>query len=121
MFDFSNPAVFLSWLVFLPALVALVIAFLPAARRNDQVDLARRRRSSCSSCRLGMIFGWSDVAVPDRRSTPACSTCSPCDWIPSFGIQYLMGIDGISFPLVVLTAFISHAGDGARAGRSRST
>ncbi len=34
------------------------------------------------------------------------------DWIPSFGIQYLMGIDGISFPLVVLTAFVSHAGDG---------
>jgi NADH-quinone oxidoreductase subunit M len=28
-------------------------------------------------------------------------------WIPSFGIQYLMGLDGISFPLVALTAFLS--------------
>ena len=28
-------------------------------------------------------------------------------WIPSFNIQYLMGTDGISFPLVVLTAFLS--------------
>ena len=29
------------------------------------------------------------------------------DWIPSFNIYYFMGVDGISFPLVVLTAFIS--------------
>ena len=27
-------------------------------------------------------------------------------WIPSFDIDYFMGMDGISFPLVVLTAFI---------------
>jgi NADH-quinone oxidoreductase subunit M len=29
------------------------------------------------------------------------------DWIPSFGIQYMMGTDGISFPLVLLTSFLS--------------
>ena len=28
-------------------------------------------------------------------------------WIPSFNINYFMGLDGISFPLVVLTAVIS--------------
>src|SRR5688572_32982241 len=27
-------------------------------------------------------------------------------WIPSFDIQYFMGLDGISFPFVVLTAFL---------------
>ena len=35
------------------------------------------------------------------------------DWIPSFNIQYLMGTDGISFPLVVLTAFVSLLAMGA--------
>ena len=30
MFEFSDPAVYLSWLIFLPAVAALVIAFLPA-------------------------------------------------------------------------------------------
>jgi NADH-quinone oxidoreductase subunit M len=34
-------------------------------------------------------------------------------WIPTFNIHYLMGIDGISFPLVVLTAFISLLAMGA--------
>ncbi len=27
------------------------------------------------------------------------------DWVPSLGIQYYLGVDGISMPLVVLTAF----------------
>ena len=27
-------------------------------------------------------------------------------WIPSFGVQYFMGVDGLSYPLVLLTAFM---------------
>src|SRR5439155_10278938 len=28
------------------------------------------------------------------------------NWIPAFNIQYLVGIDGLSFPLVILSTFI---------------
>src|SRR5437868_11599712 len=28
------------------------------------------------------------------------------DWIPGFKVQYLVGIDGLSFPLVILSTFI---------------
>ena len=35
------------------------------------------------------------------------------DWIPSFNIDYFMGIDGISFPLIVLTSFVSMLSMGA--------
>ncbi len=28
------------------------------------------------------------------------------DWIPAFNIQYLVGIDGLSFPLVILSTFV---------------
>ena len=34
-------------------------------------------------------------------------------WIPSFNIYYFMGIDGISFPLVMLTSFVSMLAMGA--------
>src|SRR4029077_16044285 len=34
-------------------------------------------------------------------------------WIPSFQIDYFMGLDGISFPLVALTAFVSLLAMGA--------
>src|SRR5262249_58971206 len=35
------------------------------------------------------------------------------NWIPSFNIYYFMGMDGISFSLVVLTTFVSMLSMGA--------
>ncbi len=29
-----------------------------------------------------------------------------CEWIPAFNVQYKLGIDGLSFPLVILTTFV---------------
>jgi NADH-quinone oxidoreductase subunit M len=29
-----------------------------------------------------------------------------CSWIPAFNIEYLVGIDGLSFPLVILSTFV---------------
>ena len=104
MFDFSNPAVFLSWLVFLPAVVALVIAFLPARGETiKRISLAATAIVFVMS--LGMIFAWSDVEF--QAGVAEMQNLFAYDWIPSFGIQYLMGTDGISFPLVALTTFIS--------------
>src|SRR5439155_1157612 len=37
-------------------------------------------------------------------------------WIPSFNIDYFMGLDGISFPLLVLTAFVCLLAMGASWG-----
>ena len=34
-------------------------------------------------------------------------------WIPSFDIDYLLGVDGISFPLIMLTAVITALSMGA--------
>jgi NADH-quinone oxidoreductase subunit M len=104
MFDFTNSTVFLSWLVFLPAIVALVIAFLPA--RGDTI----KRISLATTVvvffmTLAMIFGWSQVQF--KSGTEGMQNIFSIKWIPSFNIQYLLGTDGISFPLVVLTAFLS--------------
>ncbi len=104
MFDFSNPAVFLSWLVFLPAIVALVIAFLPARGETIKwISLVATVVVFLMS--LGMIFGLA-IGRSSKLETAGMQHLFAYDWIPSFGIQYMMGIDGISFPLIVLTAFI---------------
>jgi NADH-quinone oxidoreductase subunit M len=105
MFDFSNPAVFMSWLVFMPAIVALIIAFLPA--RGETIKrIALVATAIVFIMTLGMIFGIGDWPQ-FKIETAAMQHLFAYDWIPSFGIQYLMGLDGISFPLVVLTAFLS--------------
>jgi NADH-quinone oxidoreductase subunit M len=104
MFNFSNPAMFLSWLVFFPAIVALVIALLPA--RGETIKwISLFATAAVFLMSLCMIFGWGDVQFAAGQAE--MQHLFAYDWIPSFGIQYLMGVDGISFPLVVLTTFIS--------------
>jgi NADH-quinone oxidoreductase subunit M len=106
MFEFTNPVVFLTWLVFLPALVALAIAFLPSRDETLKwISLATTAVVFLMS--LGMIFGWTEVSFNAGEEYAGMQNLFAVDWIPSFGIQYLMGTDGISFPLIALTAFIS--------------
>src|ERR1700675_2943398 len=104
MFDLSTPTAFLSVLVFLPAVVALFIAVAPL--RADQakwISLAATAVVFIMS--LAMIFGWSQVRF--TAGVAEMQNLFAIDWIPSFGIRYMMGTDGVSFPLIVLTAFIS--------------
>ncbi len=104
MFEFSNAVVFLSWLVFLPAVVALVVSLLPL--RGETIKwISLGATFVVFAMSLGMIFGWSEVDF--EAGTAGMQNLFAVDWIPSFGIKYLMGTDGISFPLIVLTTFIS--------------
>ena len=112
MFEFSNPAVYLSWLVFLPAVVALVIAFLPA-RGETLKWISLLTTAVVFLMSLRMIFGPNDVRFHTGEAYSGMQNLFAYDWIPSFKIQYLMGTDGISFPLVVLTAFVSLLAMGA--------
>jgi NADH-quinone oxidoreductase subunit M len=41
------------------------------------------------------------------RGTTAIQFQEQYQWIPSFNIEYFMGIDGLSVPMVLLTAFLS--------------
>jgi NADH-quinone oxidoreductase subunit M len=105
MFDFSNPTVFLSWLTFFPALFALIIAFLPA-----RGETLKRVALVCTVVvfimSLGMILGVGDWPQ-FQPGTADMQNLFAYDWIPSFHIQYMMGTDGISFPLILLTTFLS--------------
>src|SRR5262249_46749485 len=51
-----------------------------------------------------LMFHAGDAALQDSFNH---------SWIPSFQIDYFMGLDGISFPLFVLTAFVSLLAMGA--------
>jgi NADH-quinone oxidoreductase subunit M len=110
MFEFSHPVVFLSWLIFLPAVAALVIAFLPFKGETlKKISLAVTAVVFWMT--LQMTFGWSEVDFNIAQA--GMQNMFSHTWIPTFNINYFMGIDGISFPLVVLTAFISLLAMGA--------
>jgi NADH-quinone oxidoreductase subunit M len=106
MFEFSQAPVFLSWLVFLPAVVALVISLLPLSGETiKRVSLITT--AIVFALTLIMIFSDGSMKFETGDQAAGMQHLFSYPWIPSFGIHYLMGTDGISFPLVALTAFIS--------------
>jgi NADH-quinone oxidoreductase subunit M len=101
----SEPAVYLSLLVFLPAAAALVLALLP--RLADESYKLISLAVTIFVFILTLNFFRGDADVEFAPGVAAMQNMFNVDWIPSFGIQYFMAMDGISFPLIVLTAFIS--------------
>jgi NADH-quinone oxidoreductase subunit M len=105
----SANAILLSLIVFLPSLGALVLAFFPAKAENGI-----KQFSLAITVAVFLITAW--MAVPGQEGAESgrfdlgqaeMQNVFNYPWIPSFNIEYFMGIDGISFPLVVLTSFIS--------------
>jgi NADH-quinone oxidoreductase subunit M len=103
--NLSEPITYLSLLVFLPALGALVIAFFPRGRDEAIKYTALGFTIFTFMLTLGLFFNSRGVRF--EQGAAEMQNLFSAAWIPSFGIQYLMGLDGISFPLVVLTAFLS--------------
>ncbi|MBI4819454.1 MAG: NADH-quinone oxidoreductase subunit M [Deltaproteobacteria bacterium] len=89
----------LSAVIFLPAIGALLLAFLPKEEETNlkAAAIAITLATFCLSLGLLMRF--------DLRSS-AMQLGVSAEWIPSFGIRYQTGLDGVSLPLVLLTTFL---------------
>ena len=102
----------LTAIVFIPALVAafLSLPIVPRAREE-----AIRWITLATTAVVFVLSLW--VAVPAlfgptgpaqfRLGEAGMQAVVKLPWIRSFGIDYLLGVDGISMPLVVLTTFLS--------------
>jgi NADH-quinone oxidoreductase subunit M len=106
----ENVYVFLlSLIVFLPAAGAMALLFV----HHDREELLRRATLLIAAavfvlCVLVFLTPGFGTAF-DYRSEAAAHMqyVFNVSWIPSFAIDYFMGVDGISFPLVMLTALVS--------------
>src|SRR5678816_3006991 len=102
----------ISLIVFLPALGALVIAFLPGSK----TDLIRYVTFGvCLATMLLSGYAFFAAGSPALFDTKVGQMQSVFNipWIPSFKIEYFMGVDGISLPLVMLTTVVSFLAMGA--------
>ncbi|MEN6451378.1 MAG: NADH-quinone oxidoreductase subunit M, partial [Thermoguttaceae bacterium] len=92
--------------IFLPAFGAIVLCLAP--RASDQ---AFKRFSLFITVVTFVLTLW--LAAPMGKVGNFAIGMSGMQntvnhaWIPAFGIEYLLGVDGISMPLVVLTTFLS--------------
>ena len=91
---------FLSLLVFLPALGALVLAFIPKGKPEVLKLISLAVTAATFALSLWMIVpsehGATGKFLPGQAQL---QNAFSVDWIPSFNIFYFMGMDGISFTL----------------------
>src|SRR5262245_37912572 len=87
----------LSLVTFLPLVGALVIGFSPARWARILALVA-----SLATWVVSLL-----VALNFDANTPGFQLVEELDWIPLFGIQYKLGVDGLSLALVVLTTTLS--------------
>ncbi|MDZ4783788.1 MAG: NADH-quinone oxidoreductase subunit M [Planctomycetia bacterium] len=98
-----DPTTLLSLLTFFPAIGALVLAFLPKDKPDALKLFTLVITGVVFAASLGLVLpstGWYDPSNAGMQLTFAHP------WIPTFNIDYAMGLDGISMPLLLLTTFV---------------
>ena len=89
----------LSWVTFLPVLGAALVFLLP--RRAEGLVKATALLTSLASFLFSVpLFTGFNASLPDYQFVEQRA------WMPSFGISYHVGVDGISLLLVLLTTFL---------------
>lgn len=103
-----HPLVLLSFVLFLPAFGSLAL-MLPFWRDQDEAvkwfTLAITVVVFAPLAALADPFGWWGGSFNIEQAHMQYAFSLP--WIPPFEIHYFLGLDGISFPLAVLTAFVT--------------
>src|SRR5262245_53845812 len=90
----------LTWLTLLPLLGSVVILL----SKKDNSGFHRTAATVFS----GLAFALSLLMWPSFDGAKvAMQFVDDVAWIPSFGIHYHLGVDGLSFPLVLLTTLLT--------------
>jgi NADH-quinone oxidoreductase subunit M len=87
----------LSFLIFMPLLAALAVLAAPSVLVARWVAMGASVLGFLGGLHLWYWFDGSSAALQFVESY---------EWIPSFGIKYIVGVDGLSLLLVVLTTFL---------------
>jgi len=88
----------LTIITFLPLAGALILLILPGQRLQKWFALAVSAATFAISC---LLFAWWQTGEAGMQFTERLP------WVPQFNIQYLVGVDGLSLFLVLLTTLIT--------------
>ncbi len=90
----------LSAILFLPLAGAIAILCIP----REKEDLIRKVALSVTGVTLLLtILAWLKFPIGQG----GMQFVESISWIPSFGVNYKIGVDGLSFPLIFLTSLLS--------------
>jgi NADH-quinone oxidoreductase subunit M len=89
----------LTWIIFTPIIFGLLIALMPSSMEHmfRKVALVQSLVNVVLAIGLYANFDGGFAGAQFMHMVP---------WLPEWGINYFVSIDGISLPLVMLTAFV---------------
>jgi len=90
----------MTFITFLPLLGGLILLALPGSRPLWHRAVAF---ATAFLTFLGTLWLWSGF----NPSEAGYQFVEKAAWIPALGIQYFLGVDGLSLPMIVLTAFLT--------------
>jgi NADH-quinone oxidoreductase subunit M len=89
----------LAVIVLLPVLGAIVLAFVPASAERAHKVVAIALTTALFLLSLALVEGF--------RAEPGMQFEVSRDWLPSLGVRYHVGVDGLSLWLIILTTFLT--------------
>jgi len=93
----------LSWLIWLPIIGMVAIAFIPR-EKEDVIKIT-------AAATTGLQFLLTLVLWKNFDSgSGVMQFMERAEWIPSFNIAYILGVDGLSLPMVILTGLLCFLG-----------
>ncbi len=93
----------LSWLIWLPIIGMVAIAFIPR-EKEDVIKIIAAVTTGLQFLLTLVLWNKFDT------NNGAMQFMERVEWIPSFNITYILGIDGLSLPMAILTAMLCFTG-----------
>lgn len=93
----------LSWIIWIPVVGMAVIALVP----REKVQIIKIVTAVTTGIQfLATLELWSRF----DESNGGFQFMEQAEWIPSFNITYILGVDGLSLPMVILTGLLFFLG-----------
>ena len=96
-----SPGFLLSAIIFAPTLFALIIGLATNSKNTEAIRFLALGGTVVTFFLTLVLYSQFDSANGAMQMTVVK------EWIPNWNIQYKLGVDGISLPLVLLTSFVS--------------
>ena len=102
----------LSLMTFIPALTALVVLLMPGGSKDSNASRWIALAGSLAALAVSIVVFSRFVPLPATasglgRGSEAMQMVERMPWIPTLGVGFVMGIDGISLFLVLLTTILT--------------
>ena len=94
----------LTLLIFLPVLGAILM--LPASKYIKVPNIVKYIALATTGLQI-LLSGWLYMNFDPTLSVMESPFTVQIEWIKHFNIEYFVGVDGLSIPMVLLTALLS--------------